>query len=139
MWTSVCRRAWVGSTPCSSHNRSRSKLQAVAQPISGAIAQSPATFTAQILQAPPPPPATDSMVAPTTFLPPVVTVVRGQAVTWTNKDVIAHTTTSDSAGKWNSGPLAPGQTFTFTFTTAGTFTYHCTIHGLPMAGTVVVQ
>jgi plastocyanin len=111
-------------------------IQAVAQPIGGAIAQSPATFAAQILQAPPPPPAPVQMVAPTTFLPAVVTVVRGQAVAWTNTDLIAHTTTSDK-GIWDSGMLAPTQTFTFTFVTPGTYTYHCEIHAL-MTGTVVV-
>lgn len=34
-WTNVCRMACAGFTPCSSHRRRRSKLQAVAQPISG--------------------------------------------------------------------------------------------------------
>jgi plastocyanin len=117
-------------------------IQAVAQPISGAIAQSPATFTAQILALPPPPPpppAAVRMVAPTSFLPQVVPVVRGQAVVWTNGDVIPHTTTSDTLGIWDSRTVPPGQTFTFTFTTAGTYTYHCTIHGKLMFGTVVVQ
>jgi plastocyanin len=117
-------------------------IQAVAQPISGAIAQSPATFTAQILALPPPPPpppAAVRMVAPTSFLPQVVTVVRGQAVVWTNGDVIPHTTTSDTLGIWDSRTVPPGQTFTFTFTTAGTYTYHCTIHGKLMFGAVVVQ
>jgi plastocyanin len=115
-------------------------IQAVAQPISGAIAQSPATFTAQILQAPPPPPAPVQMIAPTSFLPAVVTVVRGQAVAWTNSDPISsHTTTSDTKGIWDSGTLPPRQTFTFTFVTPGTYTYHCTIHGTLMSGAVVVQ
>jgi plastocyanin len=63
-------------------------------------------------------------------------VVRGQAVAWTNTDLIAHTTTSDK-GIWDSGMLAPTQTFTFTFVTPGTYTYHCAIHAL-MTGTVVV-
>jgi plastocyanin len=113
-------------------------IQAIAQPISGAIAQSPVTFAAQILQTPPPPPAAVQMVAPTTFLPQVVTVVSGQAVTWTNNDLIAHTTTSDTTGIWNSGALAPKQTYTFTFVKPGTYTYHCAIHVL-MVGTIVVQ
>jgi plastocyanin len=118
-------------------------MQAVAQPISGAIAQSPATFTAQILALPPPPPPPPvaiRMVAPTTtFLPAVVTAVRGQSVVWTNGDVIGHTATSDTPGIWDSRTVPPGQTFTFTFTTAGTYTYHCTIHPTLMIGTVVVQ
>jgi plastocyanin len=117
-------------------------IQAGAQPIGGAIAQSPATFTAQVLALPPPPPPPPvavRMVAPTTFLPAVVTVVRGQSVVWTNGDVIGHTTTSDTKGIWDSQTVPPGQTFSFTFTTAGTYTYHCTIHPTLMIGTVVVQ
>jgi plastocyanin len=79
------------------------------------------------------------MVALTIFLPAVVTVARGQSVVWTNGDVIGHTTTSDTPGIWDSGTVPPGQTFSFTFPTAGTYTYHCTIHGKLMFGTVVVQ
>jgi plastocyanin len=61
------------------------------------------------------------------FNPPATTVAIGQTVTWTNADMVAHTTTSDT-GAWNSGPLQPGATFSQTFTTPGTFAYHCMIH-----------
>jgi len=67
--------------------------------------------------------------------PLVVTV--GSTVTWTNNDSIAHDSVAD-AGMWNSGILGPGQSFPFKFTTAGTFTYKCTIHP-NMVGTVTVQ
>jgi len=33
----------------------------------------------------------------------------------------------------------PGQTFTMTFPTAGTFQYDCAVHGTQMTGTIVVQ
>jgi plastocyanin len=37
--------------------------------------------------------------------------------------------TSDTPGVFGSpGNLTQNQTFTFTFTTAGTFPYHCSIH-----------
>ncbi len=39
---------------------------------------------------------------------------------------------------WSSVILGPGQSFPFRFTTAGTFTYKCTIHP-NMVGTVTVQ
>jgi plastocyanin len=66
-------------------------------------------------------------------------VAMGTTVTWTNNDSIAHTTTSDT-GVWDSGILSPSQTFSFVFTTAGTFPYHCAIHGAAsMSGTIVVQ
>jgi len=67
---------------------------------------------------------------------PLVVAV-GSTVTWTNNDSIAHDSVADG-GMWNSGILSPGQSFPFKFTTAGTFTYKCTIHP-NMVGTVTVQ
>jgi len=52
-------------------------------------------------------------------------------------DTTSHTSTADG-GDWRSGTIAPGGTFTTTLQTAGTFTYHCTIHP-GMVGTVTVQ
>jgi plastocyanin len=73
------------------------------------------------------------------FNPAVVNVAVGTTVVWTNHSSlgIAHTTTSDT-GMWDSGNLAPGQSFSFTFTSAGSFAYHCTIHPF-MHGTVNVS
>jgi plastocyanin len=71
------------------------------------------------------------------FSPTPITVHVGDRVTWTNRDAVAHTTTSDT-GAWNSGSLVTGGSFSFTFTSAGTFAYHCAIH-TAMTGTVVVQ
>jgi plastocyanin len=61
----------------------------------------------------------------------------GTTVVWQNNDTIAHTSTSDGSG-WNSGTIGPGQSFRFTFTSPGTFPYHCSIHP-DMLGTVTVQ
>jgi plastocyanin len=58
-------------------------------------------------------------------------------VTWMNQDSVAHTSTSDGAG-WDSGIVAPGAQYSVAFNTAGTYTYHCTIHP-GMTGTVVVR
>lgn len=87
------------------------------------------------------------------FAPSMVTVKVGQTVTWTNTGPSTHTATSDSL-VWDSGNLSPpsggggygggspGGTFAFTFTKAGTYTYHCTIHPPSMypsfTGTVTV-
>lgn len=69
---------------------------------------------------------------------PVVTTVRaGTTITWTNNDAVSHTVTSDNSAFIGSSTLAPGQTFSATFNTLGTFTYHCAIHP-GMIGTVVV-
>jgi plastocyanin len=71
------------------------------------------------------------------FKPPTTTIRVGDRVTWTNADAFSHTTTSDT-GVWDSGVIRAGGAATITFTTAGTFAYHCSIHSF-MKGTVVVQ
>ncbi len=71
------------------------------------------------------------------FVPAVDTVKAGATVTWTNQDAVAHTVTADD-GTFGSAHLGNGATFSRTFNTAGTFTYHCAIHA-SMHGTVVVQ
>ena len=71
------------------------------------------------------------------FNPAQLSVAVGTTVTWTNTDAVSHTSTSD-ANAWNSGTVAPGGQFSFTFPTAGTFSYHCAIHP-GMVGTVVAQ
>ena len=72
------------------------------------------------------------------FTPDDLTVSVGATVTWTNDDSgLAHTTTS-SDGLWASGPIQPGDTFSFTFEEAGTFAYTCSIHP-SMSGTITVE
>jgi len=74
------------------------------------------------------------------YAPSAVTIKVGSTVQWINKGPSSHTTVSD-AGLWNSGTLSgpgvsndpyggnsAGGSFTFTFTQAGTFTYHCSLH-----------
>lgn len=95
--------------------------------------------------APPPTPAanTVSIVAgsatktTTAYSPNPVTLAAGGTVTWVNNDTTTHTSTADG-GAWASGSIAPGGQFSRTFGTAGTFTYHCSIHP-NMIGTVQVQ
>ena len=74
------------------------------------------------------------------FTPDTITLVIGvnNTILWTNNDASVHTATSDTAGVFDSGPLNQGQTYQFTFTTAGTYTYHCTYHAW-MQGTVIVK
>ena len=61
------------------------------------------------------------------FTPAEVTVPVGGTLAWTNNQNVRHTTTADN-GAWDSGILTSGQSFEFTFNTAGDFTYHCDIH-----------
>jgi plastocyanin len=71
------------------------------------------------------------------FNPATVTVKVGDKITWTNADSAAHTVTFDD-GSADSKNLAQNATFDHTFSTAGTFAYHCTIHS-QMKGTVTVS
>jgi plastocyanin len=71
------------------------------------------------------------------FLPSTLVVAVGTTVTVTNDDTVTHTWTS-TTGAFTSGPLAPGASYSHTFTVAGTYPYMCTIHTF-MTGTIVVQ
>ncbi len=72
------------------------------------------------------------------FTPGSITVAVGDRVSWTNKTDAPHTVTSDGGGPLNSATEQQNQTFSFTFTTPGTFAYHCSVHPY-MHGTVVVN
>ena len=76
-------------------------------------------------------------VANFSFQPATITVPVGTTVTWTNTDSAGHTVAADD-GSFTSGTLGTGAMFGQTFSTAGTFAYHCSIHA-SMTGTVVVQ
>ena len=69
------------------------------------------------------------------FNPNGLTVKVGTKVTWTNHDSVTHTVTANQ-GAFNS-PVLPGSSFSFTFTKAGTYAYHCMIHPYMMATIVV--
>jgi plastocyanin len=64
-------------------------------------------------------------------------VAAGVTVKWTNNDATTHTVTAND-GSFDSGPIAPGGSFTKQFNTKGTFAYHCSIHPM-MTGSVQVQ
>jgi plastocyanin len=70
------------------------------------------------------------------FVPQTVTVTVGSIVTWTNRDTVSHTVSSNSF-VFDSGTLAPKASFTFTFLAPGTYKYHCNFHSF-MTGTIVV-
>jgi plastocyanin len=71
------------------------------------------------------------------FSPTSVTVAVGATVTWENQDAMNHNVIADD-GSFKSPDFGPGQTFSFTFQKAGTYTYSCHIHPA-MKGTVVVR
>lgn len=72
------------------------------------------------------------------FSPATKTVAKGTVVKWTNSDSYAHTVTSDDGTTFDSDNIGGGSTYSYTANTAGTFHYHCKIHGVTMAGTLIV-
>lgn len=77
------------------------------------------------------------------FSPQNVTISPGTTVRWII-DNGSHTVTPDNAnqaGVWQDpGLLNPGQSFEHTFTTAGTYNYHCIPHASQgMTGVIVVE
>jgi plastocyanin len=65
-----------------------------------------------------------------------IIVAPGTTVIWTNDDPVDHTVTAD-AGAFDSGVIAPRQSWTRTFAEPGRFPYHCTPHPF-MTGMVLV-
>ncbi|MDD1685960.1 cupredoxin family copper-binding protein [Methanoregula sp.] len=74
------------------------------------------------------------------FEPGSLTVKTGTTVSWTNQDSVSHIIASDTGSPvpFSSDSLPNGASYSFTFTQAGTYSYHCTIHP-SMKGTVIVQ
>ena len=83
--------------------------------------------------------ATNSVVVQDfAFSPANITVKKGTTVTWTNQDSAAHTVTeTDGKAGPDSGDVAHGKAYSFTYDTVGTFNYNCSIHP-EMTGTVTV-
>ena len=68
------------------------------------------------------------------FNPTPLNIKEGTTVTWTNNDPVPHQIKSST---FNSAALTNGQTFSFTFSTAGTYDYSCAIHP-SMLGKIIV-
>lgn len=94
-------------------------------------------------------PAGSVTVGLSSFSPATVTVPASSTVTWawnscsgndsygTGTTCVTHNIVFDD-GAAGSGAMSSGS-FTRTFTAAGTYPYHCSIHGAAMSGKVVVQ
>jgi plastocyanin len=70
------------------------------------------------------------------FYPGVIAVKKGGRITWTNSDSTAHTATAD-ARSFDTQSINPGKSKSVSFTTAGTFAYHCDFHPFMKAMVVV--
>jgi plastocyanin len=72
------------------------------------------------------------------FGPQMLTVPAGTQVTWVNHDDIPHTVVSEDLVTFRSRALDTDDSWSFTFTKPGTYTYFCSIHP-KMTAKVVVQ
>jgi plastocyanin len=74
--------------------------------------------------------------------PAVDTVAVNGTVTWTwaSSETLPHSVQSTGSPSFTSSAVmqGPGNTYQFTFTTPGSYTYDCAIHGQLMTGTIVV-
>jgi plastocyanin len=71
------------------------------------------------------------------YSPTTINVQPGTIVRWTNNGQAPHTVTSDTAGQFDSGQIASGSRWQFTFNTPGTYAFHCDFHS-NMKGTINV-
>jgi plastocyanin len=92
---------------------------------------------------PPPPPTVDVSVGNNFFAPPNVTITTGTRVrwTWTNTGSIPHSVESTGVPSFTNSAVLTGNgsVYTFTFNSAGVYTYDCVVHGAAMSGTVTVN
>jgi plastocyanin len=73
-----------------------------------------------------------------TFAPQTLTVKAGTTVTWTNRDDIPHGIAAQDNAFAKSKALDTDDSYSFTFTTPGTYKYFCYVHP-HMTGTIVVE
>ena len=76
------------------------------------------------------------------YLPPQISVGKGDEVIWINEDSAFHSVTSgkydEPTNLFDSGHLDPSEYFSFTFESTGVFDYYCTLHPW-MEGQVIVK
>lgn len=101
------------------------------------VTGSPKTFTATGTSATPPMTA-EVTVNDNFFEPSSVTIAAGGTVNWTWVPAVSNSHNVTFSTGTNSATQASG-TFSRSFPTAGTYNYNCTIHGVAMSGTVVVE
>lgn len=71
------------------------------------------------------------------FSPNEITVAAGTTVRWTNDDDVPHVVASADRQFKKSPPLDSGESFSYRFSTAGSYTYFCSLHP-HMIGKIIV-
>lgn len=73
------------------------------------------------------------------FSPTTIELPINSTVTWDNLDNTEHQIISDgNLPALESGVLQPNETFVFTFSQSGVYSYHCNIHP-EMKGTITIK
>ena len=77
------------------------------------------------------------------FLPDRQSIKPGDTIVWTNPDTMSHyvasgTSSGGKDGGFDSGMIAPGQTFEHQFTKSGLYNYFCSAHPW-MEGIIIVE
>jgi plastocyanin len=70
------------------------------------------------------------------FSPANLVVSAGDSIVWVNKDILAHTATSEKGG-FDSKVIEPGKSWKYVAKKKGDFAYTCSFH--PMNGRLVVR
>ena len=96
----------------------------------------PASASATTADSPAPQAGTAVSISDFKFNPATLTVPVGTTVTWTNQDEEPHTIAA-KGGSFHSPGMDTHGTYSFAFTTPGSYDYICSIHPF-MTGTVVV-
>jgi len=78
------------------------------------------------------------MIQNMAFMPDTIRVTMGTMVMWSNMDGVAHTVT-DEGGMFDSGSIAAGMSYQYTFAYSGTYTYNSTINPIMKPGVVIVS
>lgn len=79
------------------------------------------------------------------FKPMNMRISSGTKVTWVNDDSVEHYVNTDShpahthVPGFNSKLLKQGDSYSFTFTSTGSYPYHCSAHAADMTGNIVVE
>jgi plastocyanin len=71
------------------------------------------------------------------FSPESVSIFAGESITWRNDGQAQHSATAND-GSFDTGVFGPGSSRSESFSSPGTFSYYCVVHGLSQSGTVTV-
>jgi amicyanin len=130
------QRPAIIDSPLQSLRRTKMLRRIVTSTVLGAVAGS--VLAASVLFARADGPTSTVSIDNFSFGPQTVTVKAGTTVTWTNKDDIPHGIASAN-NAFKKGPaLDTDESFSFTFTTPGTYQYFCYLHP-HMVGSIVVE